>query len=994
MPFLTPPISPVLVDRDSALIALDDSLMLAIWGQFQMVLLSGEAGVGKSRLAHEAARRGETYGFEVLIGKCTERDRDFPFAPFVDSLRQRLSSSDDIVTLLGPQASGLAELFPEHGGDSATDAGSTGSPPEQSKRRLFENLVALLRRLSARQPLLLFLEDLHWSDPTSLELLELLPRRLEKARIFILGTARTDESNGDLKRSLMALNRARSLRLLSLARLSEQGVGDMPGAMLPAPLPKGLVSTVWARTEGNPFLVEELLASVDEGGPWLLTESVVPATVHEVVTQQLDGLARATIRVADLAAVTGERVGFDFLQKASGLERDDFLATLHALMERRILTQERGHDRSGVIFRHALTRDALLDRLLLPERQSLHRVVAAALEVSLGDPPPPNVMGDLGYHFHAAEEWSKALTYAGGAGHATWEVHASAEAFAHFQRALDAAIALDHSCQAHMHCRCGEACALLGAFDDARRHLSAALEHAACHSNPEVQQQSLYALSGLFASRDYLIAQHYAEQTLALARSRQDKAWERRALNRLGNILTNLMQFQEGRSLHEAALLIADGVTDRLGHADTLDHIGMSHYLSGDVPKARESFGRAAEIFIENGDLERAASALTSKGLYLTVLDGACATDASSASSRLDAARGLQLSQEIDWRAGEAYARVALATADLGEARYGDAAEHAEAALVIAREIDHHQWSVIALFTLGLLHADILDDERALQRFNQGLELSSGLGSRQWIERLQAWISRCEARLGLPVTPFALLPPPIPSNFVPTAVSQRRALLTLAEQDLDAGRLESALFLTQQLLYGAAGPRSAEVMLLRANALASLGRRDEADATYQETHRLAEELGPYSLLWGVAAGRARLWSGVDTTLADAEAAQARSAVEMVTNNIPHEHWCSVFLQSPLVRPWTAPIGRRRTRTTSAPGGLTNRERDVAECIAQGLSNKDIARVLFIAEKTVEMHVGGCLGKLGFSSRSQLAVWAAAQGPAPLPNPSGHTGIAT
>jgi len=217
-------------------------------------------------------------------------------------------------------------------------------------------------------------------------------------------------------------------------------------------------------------------------------------------------------------------------------------------------------------------------------------------------------------------------------------------------------------------------------------------------------------------------------------------------------------------------------------------------------------------------------------------------------------------------------------------------------------------------------------------------------------------------------------------------------LLTRAEQDLEAGRLDTALGLTDRLLLGAAGPRSAEVLLLRANALAGLGERDESDATYREARRLAQEFGPRSLLWRVAAGRARLWHGLDAALADAEAATARIEVDLIAGNIPNPTWRAAFLDAPAVRTWAAPTGRQRTRKTWAAGGLTDREQGVAICVAQGMSNKEVAAALSIAAKTVEMHVGACLAKLGFSSRAQLAVWAVAQGLVAAPDHRGDTGV--
>ena len=980
MPFLGTSASLVMVERDTELTSLQHALAEAADGRRQVVLVKGEAGVGKSRLAREAMRQGVSGNFEIVVGTCSERDLAFPFAPFVDAFRQRLtSSSEDPTAFLGQQAAVLAELLPEYPNLAAPETPSFTLSPEQGKRRLFEGIVALFRRLAARQPLLLILEDLHWSDPTSLELLELLPRRLATSRLLVLGTFRDDEQSPALSRAIAALHRARSSIVLALDPLSEAGVGAMIGAMLPAPPHRALVSNVCARTGGNPFLIEETIALVVASGDWLLAAPDVPFTVRDMVQRQLEGLDNQALWTANLAAVAGERVEFDFLLSVSKRGRDELLATLHLLIGRRLLAEDQTSGRSTFVFRHALTRAALLDRLLLPERRSLHRLVAEALEASLSDPPLPEAMGEIGGHFHSAGEWRKTLDYAPGAGHAAWKVHANAEALTHYQRALVAAIALDDSSQAELHCRCGQALALLGAFERASEHLEQALSLANRRSDMEVAQEAVYALAGLFASRDYRKAEDYAQQAYRLARSRKVRIWEARTLNRLGNVFTNLMRFPEGRALHEDALAIVNSLDDARGSADTLDHIGMSHYLAGETPEARELFGQAAAIFTEVGDLERAASALSSRGMYLAVLDGACATDTSPEDYRLDAAEGLRLSQEIGWRAGEAYAFASLATADLGSARYGDAVRNGEAALAIAREIDHHQWEVIAHFTFGLLHAQILDDTRARFRFNDALLLARSLDSRQWIARLETWISRCDARLGMREAEPAWRVNHLQEGFAPGSIGQRRELLTHAEQDLEAGMVKSALSLTNRLLAGAAGPRSAESVLFRANVLSALSRKGEADASYLEARRLANTFGPRSLLWRVAAGCSQLWSGIDHELAQTEASEAGVKIDALASGIPNEEWRAVFLGAPEVRPWLTPARRHGARKTSAKCGLTDREQDVARCICRGMSNKEIANALSIAVKTVEMHVGRCLSKLGLSSRAQLAVWGVAEG---------------
>ena len=965
MPFPTSRTSPILIEREANLAVLNELASRAAAGHCQMALLTGEAGIGKSRIAREIARRCQARGFDTLIGKCSERDLDFPFAPFVDALRQRIATNGaDPAAFLGPEAHGLAELLPEHRelGLSQPDTPVAENSPEHGKRRLFENLASLLRRLAEARPLLLLLEDLHWSDPTSVQLLELLPRRLERSPLLILGTCRDDEASQDVIRSLITLQRERTSRIISLAPLTEPGTCAMLEAILSEPPPRHLVTSLHDRTGGNPFLIEELLALAPEAGPWPRSGILVPATVREVVARQVDGLDDDAMRIAELTAIIGERVDLDLLLAVSGMKRETFTTALRHLIERRVLVEARDSVDPMIAFRHALTRDAMLELLLGPERRALHLIVAETIEAS-GDTSRRGIAGDLGFHFHAAGEWARALPHATRAGEAAWEVRASTEALLHFRRALDAATALDDPSQAALRCRCGQALALLGAFDEAARELETALAEARAQGHAEVEQEALYALAGLYASHDYDTAHAWAKRALAFARERRDRPWEARTLNRLGNVLTNLMRFPESRRLHEAALGIIDSRTDRWSAADTLDHIGMSHYLSGDVPAARASFGEAAAIFLDIGDAERAASALSSRGLYLAVLDGACPSDAPPVTYRADAERGLRMSREMGWRAGEAYALVALATASLGNSQLAEARAHAEAALAIAADIDHPQWRTIALLTLGLLEANLLDAAGALRHLTEARELAQAIGSRQWTERLSAWIARCEWRLGQPVAP-----PPLPST-TPATIGQRRTLLTLIERELAEGRPDAAERLADQLL---ASGLAAEPMLLRAEALAALDRRDDADVAFLDARRIAGEAGPTVLLWRVAAGRSRLWRGVDTDLADAEARAAGNLVESIAGDLPRPSQ-SAFLSAAAA--WVPDIPIEQHPATVAPGGLSPRELEVLRLLTAGRTDSEIADALFISRRTAATHVRHIYEKLGISSRAEAAAWA-------------------
>jgi DNA-binding CsgD family transcriptional regulator len=747
---------------------------------------------------------------------------------------------------------------------------------------------------------------------------------------------------------------------------------------IPAPS-AAIVTAVHARTGGNLFFIEELLASSPTRLEWLLGEAAVPRTVQETVLRRVRDLDATTRDVASLAAVIGQRFSFALLGAASGLPEDQVLEALRSLVDRHLIAEAPAPGQEAFAFRHALTRDALLSGLLAPQRRGLHQVVAEAMERAL---PVGQATGDeardLSYHCHAAGLWDKTLTYATMAGAAADRLHATVEALTHYRRALDAAIALDDARCADLHHRCGLAYARLGTFAEARTHLDAAIVAARRWQQPAIEQAALYGLAGLHASRDYGAALQFAEQALALARATGDRLREGLALNRLGNVLTNLRRFDEGRALHEDALVIFEAERDRWGSADSLDLIGMARYLAGEVIEAREAFGRAAAIFTELGDLERIASAVTTRGLYLAVLDGPCATSEPPAVYRADATEGLRLSQAIAWSSGEAYALVALACAAIGAGSYGAAGEHGERALALAEEINHRQWMVIALLTLGLLEVELNNPGGARERFERGRALAADAGATQWVERLKAWLAACRVLDGELESPLLDTLPPDPMTFRPASIGQRRLVAARAARDLAAGRPESALAWSDRLLAGAAGPRPAAALLLRARALAALGRVAEADAGYVETHRTAAAVGPRSVVWRAAVARAELWRGRDAGLAAAESAVARAELGMLAESITDPGRRAAFQQTPEVRQGIGPAGRR-TAGTVGPGLLTAREREVAVQVARGLSNKEIARALAIAEKTVEMHVSNCLSKQGFASRAQLAAWVAAEG---------------
>src|SRR5437764_7999793 len=332
----TPIICPVLIGRRAELTTLRLLLDRARSGKGQIVLLSGEAGIGKSRLAAEAKTYATAQGFLLLQGQCFPTDRSCPYAPLLDLLRSYVatSSRELVYTEMGSLASALSPLLPDLLPLPSDLPSLPPLAPEQEKRRLFAALAHLFLRQTTKQPGLLIVEDLHWSDETSLEFLHFLARRCPASPLLVLLTYRSDEVHPGLSHFLAQLDRERIAQEFALAPLTRSDMSAMLHAIfalrrsvfIVPPLAQGeLLDTMYALTEGNPFIIEELLKSLieagdifDEQGRWKrkeLREWHIPRSVQDAVELRTAHLSEGARQVLNLAAVPGRHFDFALLQE-------------------------------------------------------------------------------------------------------------------------------------------------------------------------------------------------------------------------------------------------------------------------------------------------------------------------------------------------------------------------------------------------------------------------------------------------------------------------------------------------------------------------------------------------------------------------------------------------------------------------------------------------------------------------------------------------------
>ena len=383
-------LSPVLVGRQDELSQLEDALLSANRGDGSFVLLAGEAGIGKTRLATELTRRARKLGCDVLWGSCSEAELALPYLPFVEAVGNHLGAQDpvELRAALGPTADELAQLFPQlaEGPPSAPEG-----DPAQAKLRLFESVVTILELWAQDRGLLLVLDDVHWADGSTRELLDYAARRLARSRVLLLATYRSDELDRlhPLTRTVQVWRRAGLAETVAVSAMTPANVTEMIAAILNADeVSSELASLVGERAEGNPFVLEEMLREAIDGGEIVRTDSGwrrgsadtlrMPETVREAVLLRLGRLEADCIEVLRAAAVLGRSFEYSLLLEVAEADESRVVAALEAAVAQQLLEEE-SEAGQRYTWRHALTQEAIAGDTVVPKRQRLHSRAADAL---------------------------------------------------------------------------------------------------------------------------------------------------------------------------------------------------------------------------------------------------------------------------------------------------------------------------------------------------------------------------------------------------------------------------------------------------------------------------------------------------------------------------------------------------------------------------------------------------------------------------------------
>jgi class 3 adenylate cyclase/pimeloyl-ACP methyl ester carboxylesterase len=352
--------------------------------QRKLVLLAGDPGIGKTRLATEFALRCHDEGADVMFGRADEASL-VPCQPFIDAIEQYTSnrSITELRALLGPAcdqallALEIARSLPE-----AALGRGTESAAQQERQRLCDAFVALFTILSPPRSLVLVLDDLQWADQTSLQVLRRVMRQSRQTRLLILGTYRETDVTPDhpLGALLAGLRRDRLVERIAVVGLGERNVGSLVGAWAGQDSPAELTRTIYEQTEGNPLFVEEMLRHLTETGAMFdddgrlreyATASGVPETVKDIIERRLARLSDECANVLTIASVIGRDFGIDALRRASGMSDEQLIHSLEEAVDVSLVREVPGAV-GRYRFAHALVHEALNDELTTTRRVRIH----------------------------------------------------------------------------------------------------------------------------------------------------------------------------------------------------------------------------------------------------------------------------------------------------------------------------------------------------------------------------------------------------------------------------------------------------------------------------------------------------------------------------------------------------------------------------------------------------------------------------------------------
>ena len=985
-------VSPVVAGRAQELAALQQSIAAAASGEPVAVLVGGETGVGKTRLITEFADR-LTGSARTLTGGCLELGpAGLPFAPFTGVLRQlvRELGVDGVRGLLaGRSASELGRLLPEL-------AESADQPAEayrgEARARLFEQVLGLLERLAQATPVALIIEDAHWADRSTRDLLTFLIGNLPALRgLLIVVTFRSDELTRmhPLRPLLAELERISWVERTELPRLTRAAAAEQMAAILGREPAETQVDTVFRRSDGNPLFVEHLV-----GG-----DAGVPASLRDLMLASVQRLPEQTSELLRVASACDVSVGHALLAKVTGIDGDELSRALRPAVAANVLLI----DGDRYVFRHALIREVMHSELLPGEHSGLHERYATAIAADPTLVPAGRAPISLAHHWHSAHHLTMALASAWQAAAEAGNALAYAEQLDMLTRVLELwdrvsdapqRIGVDH---VSVLTTAAEVAGMSGESDRGVAFATAALREVDAGTEPARAALLLDLRASLAEQGDLLMSSDDLMVAMQLVADGRHEAVRARVLATLAHLLHKESKDSKAHAAAAEALAIARAENEPRTQAEALLTLAVLETEGSPISKGLDVLGlfAAARAAAEQArDCSVLVQAAINESHVLEGLGEHLLAAEVARSGLAEAARyGLS-------RTSGAILAVNVAEPLISAGNWADADEVIAGAIAAPSTGPHRSSLWVIAGSLALARGDLPGAADALGRASD-LLAGQRFRSQSHLPHLQLQIELAAARdqpgqaLAIAQDTLAvhdLLPNPryawpllrAAAGVAADVLTRPPAARIVEDAELAAGVLATARQVGAKL--EVSGPVQAALQL---TFRAEVGRADAASADVSVADGASADTG--TLWWAAVAAWDQLGEPLPLGYALYRAAEAAlpgsagrgAAVTPLARaaGIARELGAGRLLAevAELARRARITLPGEPAVTEPASPGLTARETEVLRLVATGASNAAIAAELFISAKTVSVHVSSVMAKLGAGSRGEAVAIAHRRG---------------
>jgi len=884
----------------------------------------------------------------------------------------------------GPWVEAVDGYLPTQGMPHPPKALSNASTVARaSSHEIFEQVHAWLADVGSRQPVVVILEDLHWADAATVDLLRFVGRRIARLPLLLVATWRDDDTIGHAPLYHILPTMIREMRPLriELQRLPLSGMRDLVAHHYRLLDEDHHALSEWVQryAEGNPFVAGEVFLALERIGSLQLVRDIwhfspptdfsVPPLLRQVIEQRIACMSETTQLMLEHAAVVGQDVPLSLLQASCAASDDDLSIMMDEAITGHILTEETARGEM-LHFRHALVRETLYQRQNAFRRRVRHRRIA---DILLGEANP--LAASLGYHLQAAHD-PRAVEWLVRAGEQSLALYAPRDAITFLTRAQEAAARSGDRLPPHALCTRARAWEMVGDFARARQDYDDALRAARDKRDDYAEWQALLNLGALWAERDYGRAGEAFHEALTLARQHLDGVAIARSLNAVGNWHLNHEEPHQALDFHQDAFAIFTKLGDRHGIAASLDLLALARYVAGDVQTAARDYERVVALLEEIDDRPLLASALTN----WSTAGGYFETDAVvTAEGPLDVwldrnTRASEIARDIGWSAGLAYALIQGGAILAHRGHMIEALHLAGEGLALAERIGHRQWTVCGHVALGRMHADVLDVDRARTHLEVALDQARAIASPLWVALSSAELASLLTDAGDLDRAREVLRAGHDLDQPAITTSQRRCHLASANLLLAQGQSEQALCIIDRLLQRAPNAVSARSIpwlgLAHGQTLRILGRVVETEEVYRAARLGAIDRGYRPLLWRIDLARGHLLDDAGrVNEARSAFGHALTVVEEIAVTLPTEDQRMIFRRGVEER---FPRAATSSKSRPTPMGLSPREVEVLCLVATGLTDAEVGERLSISRRTVGRHLESIYTKLGVGSRTAAA----------------------